>query len=276
MITEDQICDGLRRLGLDASSDVVVHGSLRSFGTVDGGAPTVINALTRSCGTVIMMAGSGDRTGLPAPPGLVRPDNAYGNAESWPDFDRRLTEATPYAPDLPVDRWLGVLSETLRRTDGAVRGPHPLLSFVGVGRCAAELIGAETLQHPLGSLQALADADGDVLLLGVDHTANTTIHLAEQRAGRGFFYRYARLGSGVWAELPNVSGESHQFDAIEVLLRPYASQTEIGDCWARRFRARDVIEVTLSLLDSDPNALLCADPDCRCGAARAQMACKLG
>ncbi|MBM7788487.1 hypothetical protein [Tenggerimyces flavus] len=48
-VTRDQIAAGLRGLGLDSSSAVIVHASLRSFGTVEGGPLDV-------CGTVLMTA----------------------------------------------------------------------------------------------------------------------------------------------------------------------------------------------------------------------------
>jgi aminoglycoside 3-N-acetyltransferase len=42
--------------------------------------------------------------GVPAPPGLVRPDNAYPPAGSWAEFDEKLSKATSFRIDLPVDR----------------------------------------------------------------------------------------------------------------------------------------------------------------------------
>ncbi|HEU5484317.1 MAG TPA: AAC(3) family N-acetyltransferase [Microlunatus sp.] len=264
------IAAGLARLGLDRGSSVVVHASLSSFGHVDGGAAGVVAALSQTCGTVAMMAGAGDLTGLPAPPGLVRPHNAYRNAASWDDFDRQVAAAAPYRPDLPVSRWLGRIAEELVRTPGAVRGPHPLYSFVAVGEHAEDVIAAERLDRQLGAIERLAELDGDVLLLGVDHSSDTTMHLAEQRFGRGHFFRYARDASGLWIELPGVSGESHRFDEIEPLLRPATRETRIGSCRARRIRIADVLEITERLLRSDPGALLCSDPVCRCVAALEQ------
>ncbi|MDN5725212.1 MAG: AAC(3) family N-acetyltransferase, partial [Propionibacteriales bacterium] len=248
----------------------VVHASVRSFGPVEAGAETVVAALQRVCGTVMMMAGSWGLTVLPAPPGLVRPHNAYWNAEGWADFDERLHSATPYQLDLPVSAWLGQSAETLRTTAGAVRGPHPLISFVAVGDRAADLVSHELLDRPLGPLARLAELDGDVLLLGVDHTSNTTIHLAEQELGFGRFHRYARHGSGRWIELPNVSGESHRFNRIEPLLAERTTETLIGECHARRIRIRDVLEVATRTITNDPAALLCNAPGCRCTAARLQ------
>lgn len=249
---------------------MVVHASLRSFGQVEGGAAALVSAVTRVCGTVTMMAGSGDLTAVPAPPGLVRPNNAYLNAESWDAFDNAVQTATPYRPDLPVSRWLGMVAETLRTTPGAVRGPHPLNSFVAVGEHSADLISQERLDRPHGALHRLAELGGDVVLLGVGHTSNTTIHVAEQRLGRGCFYRYARHGSGVWVELPNVGGDSHRFDEIEPYLRPMTTETMIGSCRARRIAMRDVLDVATQLIQTDHTALLCDDQTCRCSAAAKQ------
>lgn len=266
----DGIAAGLDRLGLSKQSSVVVHASLRSFGQVDGGPDTVVAALRRVCGTVLMMAGSDDLTRVLAPPGLVRPNNAYWNADTWEAFDRSVQAATPYRPDLPVSRWLGAVAESLRTRADAVRGPHPLISFVAVGDQAEDVISHERLDFPLGSLARLAELDGDVLLLGVGHTSNTTIHLAEQRLGFGRFYRYARHGSGLWVELPNVSGDSHRFDRIEPLLAERTTETMIGACRARRIRMQDVLDVATEMITAEPGALLCDDPECRCGAALRQ------
>jgi aminoglycoside 3-N-acetyltransferase len=76
-VTESAIATALRALGLGPSSVAIVHTSLRSFGCVEGGAETVCRALVASCGTVLLPAAIWDRTGLVAPPGLMRPHNAY-------------------------------------------------------------------------------------------------------------------------------------------------------------------------------------------------------
>ena len=76
VVTREDIVDGLHRLGLDRSASVIVHSSLSSFGYVDGGAEAVCEALASTCGTLLVPGGTWDLTGVPAPPGLVRPDNA--------------------------------------------------------------------------------------------------------------------------------------------------------------------------------------------------------
>jgi aminoglycoside 3-N-acetyltransferase len=271
VVTKELIVAGLRALELNESSAVLAHGSLRSFGWVDGGAETVCRALVEVCGTVMMVAGSWNRTGLPAPPGLVRPQNAYYQADSWEAFDEALSNAVPFTPDLPVDRWLGRIAESMRLRFPHQRGDHPLFSFMAVGTHARPLIESQRLDWPLGPIEALADLGGDVLLLGVDHTADTAIHVAEQRLGRSRFYRYAKAAPGVWMELPNMSGESHRFHAIEPQLQPVTREVRIGACRARRVAVRAVLAAAERLILADPAALLCDDQDCaRCVAALQQ------
>jgi aminoglycoside 3-N-acetyltransferase len=270
VVTEAEIIDGLRRLGLDSTSSVLVHASLRSFGHVEGGAEVVARALVETCGTVMMISGTWELTGIPAPPGLVRPHNAYYNAETWPAFDEALDRAVPFTPDLPVDRYLGRIAETLRLTFPHERSTHPLFSFLATGPHARNFIAAQRLDWPLGPIEALADVNGHVLLLGVGHTSNTTIHLAEQHLGRSLFHRYAKAAPGAWMELPNVSGESHHFNEIEPHLRPATTETHIGNCHARLIPVNAILTTTTTLIEKNPAALLCPDETCRCGAALQQ------
>ncbi|MET9271073.1 AAC(3) family N-acetyltransferase [Kribbella sp. NPDC003557] len=267
-VTRAELVDGLRQLGLERTGEVIVHSSLSSFGYVDGGAEAVCAALTEVCGTVLMPAGSWDLTAIPAPPGLVRPHNAYWNAESWPDFDEKLSQATSFRDDLPIDSWLGKIPETFRQTCSPFRTGHPLFSYQAAGPAAERLLGAQRPDWPLGPIEAL---DGDVLLLGVTHTSNTTIHLAEQYLGRSCFYRYAKSADGLWVEYPNIPGDSREFDAIEPTLRSATKEVRIGQARVRRIPKQAVLAATRQLVENDSAALLCTDdPACRCAAALQQ------
>lgn len=266
----NDILRGLRRLGIERDAVVMVHSSLSSFGQVLGGATTVVDVLRQACDTVVMLAGSGDLTSLPAPPGLTRPNNTYFNAPSWHEFDRAVAHATPFRPNLPVDRWVGRIPHTLVHEFPSLRGPHPLLSFAAVGQHQDHVISAQNLTDPLGPLRIVHELDGYVLQLGVTHTTNTTMHLAEQMLGRSRFYRYARAADGLWVELPNVSGESHRFDEIEPHLSDRTRVTQIGSCQARLTRTADIVDTTKRLIEVDPQALLCDDHACRCWGAYQQ------
>ncbi|GAB2673069.1 AAC(3) family N-acetyltransferase [Kribbella swartbergensis] len=275
MVSAEEIGEGLRRLGLGRSSSVIVHASLKSFGYVDGGAEAVCEALTGTCGTVLAPAGTWDFPGIGAPPGTARPYNAYDPAPTWEAFDDRLARATAFSCDLPIDRALGRIPETLRLTRSPARTSHPLFSYIAVGPAADQVLSAQRLDWPLGPIEELGRLDGDVLLLGVDHTSNTTIHVAEQLLGRSCFYRYAKTGERVWSEFANIPGASHAFDTIEPTVRPATRETHIGPCRARTIPIRDVLAATRELILSDPAALLCSDTSCRCTAAHQQRLASL-
>ena len=270
MVTESEIVHGLRALGLNSSSAVVVHASLRSFGEVSGGAFTVCQALLSIGATLLLPAGSWDATGVSAPPGLLRPHNAVLMASTWQAFDEALRRAVPYSDDLPIDKELGLIPETMHRAFPHIRSGHPLMSYLALGAHAQELVAAQRLDWPLGPLEALAELEGDVLLLGVSHTSNTAIHLAEQRLGRSRFYRYAKVTDQVWMELPNVPGQSHRFDEIEPHCRAATQEVMIGLCRARCIPIREVLATAQRLILANPAALLCDDPQCRCFAALQQ------
>jgi aminoglycoside 3-N-acetyltransferase len=265
-VTRQDIVDGLRQLGLGRSSDVLVHSSLSSFGYVDGGAEAVCQALTETCGTVLMPGGTWDSTGLQAaPPGTPRPDNSFPAAASWAEFDELLSKATSFSQDLPVDKWLGRVPEVFRQTCSPLRTDHPLFAYQAAGPAAAELLEAQRADWPLGPIEAL---DGDILLVGVGHTSNTTIHLAEQFLGRSLFYRYAKTADGVWAEFRNIPGESHRFDELEPALVSSTKEVHIGRARVRRIPKAAVLAATHRSIVDNPAALLCTDdPSCRCADA---------
>jgi len=270
MVTESDIIYGLKTLGLKSSSAVMVHSSLRSFGKVVGGAYTVCQALLSTGATLLLPAGSWDMTGVPAPPGLLRPWNAVGTASTWQAFDEAVSRAVPFSDHLPIDKELGIIPETMRRTFPHLRSRHPLMSYIALGTHAQPLIEAQRLYWPLGPLEALAEQQGDVLLLGVTHTSNTAIHLAEQHLGRSRFYRYAKVADQVWMELPNIPGQSHRFDDIKPAIREASQEVMIGSCRAQRIPIQEVLAAAERLILANPAALLCDDHGCRCFAALQQ------
>lgn len=144
-VRQREIGRGLRALGLDKSSSVIVHSSLSSFGWVEGGALAVCEALVSVCGTVMVPAGAWDGTGVPAPPGLVRPDNAAHVTAKWREFDDAVARVAPYSPDLLIDHELGRIPETMRRHFPHRRDAHLLMSYLAVGEHAGRLIEAQRL-----------------------------------------------------------------------------------------------------------------------------------
>jgi aminoglycoside 3-N-acetyltransferase len=83
-VTHQEIVGGLRQLGLDTSSSVIVHSSLRSFGHVEDGASTVCAALREECGTLLLPAdcpATSRANSWTPPPGIVL---SLGSTGSFP------------------------------------------------------------------------------------------------------------------------------------------------------------------------------------------------
>jgi aminoglycoside 3-N-acetyltransferase len=195
------------------------------------------------------------------------PDNGvtYGR----PELDAANRDAILFRPDLPVDRDIGIVAETLRQQPSAVRSLHPVLSFVAAGEHAAEAVATQTIEQPLAPIEWLQRYGGDVLLIGVGHTRSTSIHFAEKLAGRKQFTRWAiTLEDGLNARavrLPNFPGCSDGFDAIEPEIARATTQTPIGQTIVRRIPLGMLIPIVVGWIGDDPEALLCARPDCeRC------------
>jgi aminoglycoside 3-N-acetyltransferase len=171
---------------------------------------------------------------------------------------------------MPVDRLIGAVPDALRQHPQAKRSMHPILSFSGAN--AAKILDAQTLDFPLAPIEALAEADGWIVLLGVNHRTNTSIHLAEYRAGRKTFQRWALTREGVTA-CPNFPPCSDGFQAIEPLVEPITKKRLVGDAWVRALPLRGLLEIGEAEIYKNPLALLCEREGCpRCDAIRAELA----
>lgn len=177
--TVDSLKEDLARLGLGPGTVVLVHSSLSSLGWVVGGAVTVVLALeelVRPFGALLMPTHSSD---LSDPSGWIDPPVPEG---WWQEIRDSMP---PYDPHLTPTRKMGTIPECFRRQPGVLRSSHPQLSFAAWGEKGALLVSDHSLDRGLGEQSPLArlyDLDGWVLLLGVGHGNNTSLHLAEHRA----------------------------------------------------------------------------------------------
>lgn len=254
-----ELAAGLKSLDIRRTAPVAAHASLSAFGIVLGGAASVVGALLSAWDGVLMPAFTYRTMVIPAdgPPhnGLVYGASSYQNqsARSWD-------------PDLPADALMGAVAEALRTHRKAHRSAHPILSFSGVG--VEALLARQSLEEPLGPLQALADSGGWVLLLGVDHSVNTSLHVAERLAGRRQFVRWALTPSGVVA-CPNFPGCSNGFIELEEPLAAMARRVTIGQALVQAFPAEALLETARRCFEERPLGYLCKRVDCgRCNAIR--------
>jgi aminoglycoside 3-N-acetyltransferase len=246
-------------LGL-TSKPVIAHASLRPFGYIQGGADTVLRAMLSSLDSSIIMPTHTYKTKII--PDVGPPNNGitYGSGREANKM------AEPFHPDMRADPMMGILPETLRNHPLAARTSHPILSFAGINADAA--LSTQTLYDPLAPIGALAEQDGWVLLLAVDHTVNTSIHYAERLAGRKQFIRWALLDDRV-VECPNFPGDSSGFQVIEEYVKADGRRVEVGNACIQAVPLKRLFDEVVILVKKDPLALLCEREDCeRCTAVR--------
>jgi aminoglycoside 3-N-acetyltransferase len=178
-LTVESLAEHLRQCGLAEGQTVLVHMAMSKLGWVIGGAEAVIMALLAAVGetgTIMMVTNNGNNTDPyewqhpPAP-------------EHWWQMIRDHTPA--YNPLTTPTIGMGVVPELFRTWPGAVRSGHPAFSLAALGPNAAYVVADHALTEDAGDrspLGKLYELDGHVLLLGVEHWNNTSLHLAEFRA----------------------------------------------------------------------------------------------
>lgn len=249
---------GLRDLRLE-DVPVIVHASLKSFGEVDGGAETVVTALIAVFRTILVPTFT-YKTMLTPLNGPADNAIAYGSGSSLNQM------AEFFTPRMPADPLMGIIPETLRKHPRARRSGHPIQSFAGIN--AGDVLAAQMLSNPLGPLGVLEERDGWVLLLGVDHTVNTSIHYAEKLAGRKQFIRWALTPRGV-VECPGFPGDSAGFQTIAPDIGRFSRLIKIGDALVQAVPLKILYKVVIARIKKDPLALLCQREDCeRCNEIR--------
>ena len=223
----------LRSLGVERGGVLLVHTSFRAVRPVEGGPAGLIAALLEALG----------------PEGtLVMP--------SWAGRDD-----VPFDPGSdPASADLGVVAETFRRTPAVARSDHPF-AFAALGPRAAEIVGGplplppHAPESPVGRVHEL---DGQVLLLGVGHDADTTLHLAELLGGAPYrvpkHVTVLRDGRPARVEYGENDHCCERFALADGWLRERGLQREgpVSYAQARLVRARDVVEVARERLARDP------------------------
>lgn len=178
-VTADMLVADLEGLGVESGMTLLLHSSLSSLGWVCGGSQTVIEAMLTvlgPMGTLVVPAhtgGNSDPAGWVAPP-VPEPWWPIIRA-SMPPFDPRLTPT----------RGMGAIANCVIGHGDACRSAHPQASFAAIGHHAREITAGHRIDELFGITSPLGriyDLEGAVLLLGVGHNSNTSLHLAEYLA----------------------------------------------------------------------------------------------
>jgi aminoglycoside 3-N-acetyltransferase len=253
VVTREQIAAAIVALGVAPGEMMIVHSSYKSLGGVEGGPAAVAEALVDSVspgGTVFV------------------PTFNYGNGVYDP--------ATAPSYD-------GVITEFFRKLPGAVRSLHPTHPIAGIGPGARAILEGHDKAHPFGVRSPcwrLWERNAWVLLIGVGHFATSIAHVAEEMLAMPYLdrLRTARLrGAGGAIEEVTLRrpGCSDAWDAVlDAPLRARGAVTvgSVGKAKLQLVRSREVVDVTVELLRSNPAALLCDRAGCdACEQARRML-----
>ncbi len=164
-VTRTSLTNDLRALGIEPGAVVLVHSSLSGLGWVEGGADAVVDALLDAVG---------ER-------GTILFPTLTGSERDGPEYPPHMdVRSTPC--------WTGAIPEAARKRPDAVRSLHPTHSVVALGTETRQFTkGHEHVDTPCGPgspYTRLMDAGGSILLLGgVTHASNTSLHAIEELAG---------------------------------------------------------------------------------------------
>jgi aminoglycoside 3-N-acetyltransferase len=247
------VTDQLAHLGVRPGGVLLVHTSFRPIAPIEDGPRGLISALRAAVGDL----GT-----------LVMPTMTDGRSE----FDPAST---------PTDG-MGITAETFWRLPGVVRSSHPGGSFAAAGPHAEFICRPQPLAPPHGPdspVGRVHELGGQVLLLGIDHSANTTLHLAEAIAGVPYSISHPCVvrvdGVLQTLEIPETDHCCRNFALMDDWLRARGLQREgpVGHGRARLCESRDLVTVATERLRADPLVFLCAaDQECEeCEAARASV-----
>ena len=236
-LRRSEVAAQLRKLGVGAGGVLLVHTSFRAVRPIEGGPLGLIDALRLALGP--------DGT-------LVMP--------SWTGDDE-----TPFDPvTTPAAEDLGVTADLFWRQPGVVRSDH-LQAFAAIGPHAEAIVKTplplppHVPDSPVGRVH---DLDGQVLLLGVGHEADTSLHLAELIAkvpyGIPRHCMVMRDGRRVRVDYVENDHCCRRFALADDWLRARGLQAEwpVGHATARLARARDIVGLAVDAIRRQPTIFL--------------------
>jgi aminoglycoside N3'-acetyltransferase len=250
-VVKSVLVNQLHALGVRPGAVLVVHTAFSKVAPVERGALGLIEALLEALGPV----GT-----------LVMP--------SMSDDDD-----TPFVVTATPCRGMGMVADTFWRMPGVIRSDNPH-AFAAFGPNAAQIVAAHPLEVPHGldsPVGRVYELDGHVLLLGVGHEANTTIHLAENIAGVSYRLPHhitvMRDGHPRRVDYSETDHCCENFALMDGWLGDLGQHLgPVGHAQARLARARDVVDAAVAHLGDNETVFLHAPGRCeQCDAARASI-----
>ncbi|TKH45987.1 AAC(3) family N-acetyltransferase [Paenibacillus terrae] len=243
MHTIESLMKQLEQMGIDSKGTLLIHSSMKSMGSVEGGADTVLDALTEYM-----------KDGL-----LVLPTHTWSYIHS--DNPRFYVDQSACC--------VGILPELFRKRPGVIRSLHPTHSVAALGRDSIAFTNDDhRYDTPCARGSAwgkLLDRKATILLVGVDLKRNTFIHGVEEwvdiqgRLTDEHEMLYTVLPDGTEIPVPSrrhcgLSWSEHFWKVDEVLERKGAMyKGQLGDAVVRVCDAAMVAEAITEMLKDNPD-----------------------
>lgn len=239
------LIDQLRALGVRPGDVLLVHSALSRVGVSPNELIEALLAALGAAGTLVM-------------PSMADDDDA--------PFDRTT---------MPC-RALGVVADTFWRMPGVLRSDNPH-AFAAFGPQAVHITRPHPVDIPHGVDSPpgrVLHLNGSVLLLGVGHDCNTTVHVAEAIAGVRYRQpKYATVLENGRARRYEYGETDHcceKFSLLDDWLGERQQRGTVGNADARLFSARDAVEAALQRLRRNETVFLHPPGACgECDLARA-------
>lgn len=165
-----KVLDALRRAGVERGDGLLVHSAVQFLGKPEGGVGIYLDALKEATG----------------PEGTI----------VTPAFNFAFAKGEPFDPAHTLSQGMGVFSEHVRTSRGAMRSTHPMQSVSAIGVHAQQITSTDTPSafDPGSPFDQMVGLNFKLLLLGADIQASSMIHYSEQR--NQVPYRYWKEFSG--------------------------------------------------------------------------------
>ena len=236
IIHRDILTQQLLELGVEPGGVLLVHTSFSKVKPIEGGPIGLISALHSALGS----------TGT-----LIMPSMSY-------DDDHVFDKTKSHCMEM------GVVADTFWRLPGVLRSDNNH-AFAAVGPLADRILAPHPIDIPHGldsPVGRVYEADGQVLLLGVDQTSNTTIHLSESlsgvRYGRDKYITILKDGIPTRFEYQEIDHCCQNFSLVDDWLDEHGLQKRgvVGNADARLIRSKDIVEVVTEQLKENETTFL--------------------
>ncbi len=250
--TFEELLEDMRTsCGVQPGQTLIVHSSAHAIGQVEGSVVTLVKLLKQAVteeGTVLVPTFN-----RPPPSGVFK------------------VKRTPSI--------VGLLTEALRRSEGAKRSLHPTHSVVAWGKRRDEFLADHEKTTGLGvdsPFHKAAKAGADVLHIGCNTTTCSLIHVGEAIIRAPYLGKVSYGGYDITMTMVDYDGNETQFPLTdnpgdskafikvqeELDRQGKVLHCKVGEAESFKFDAMDCLNTTVDMLKGDPTVLLCDKPTC--------------